>query len=613
MTPSVQNFMTHPPLRRTALTALAMLTFAACSAPHQDQTTTPSAGGNTVTTQTASPTPQADQQKVTGDWLVSHLTSDPEQLNPLTSNDATAASVLGHIFESLLNRDPQTLTLRPLLAAGLPKISDDHLSYTFTLRDDARFSDGQPVTAEDVLFSIKAIKCETVNAPFTRVYYASITDAQLVGPNTIRFTASEPYFKNQEVLGGISILPKHYYDPDGNLDGVTVPQLDSSDPAVATKSKAFGDHFNRAYARNPMGSGPYLFTEWSTGERVVLDRNPNYWGNEHADIERPHIDRLMMKIINNTASALVSLKGGELDTMSLDPLQTLRETDSKRFKEGYKKLSFYSPGYTYIGWNHDHPIFSDRKVRRAMTMLADRQGMVDTILFGLGTVVDSPIYRFRPEYDESLVPPKFDPKGALKLLDEAGWSDHDGDGILDKQIDGKLVPFSFELKINSGNEPRKSVALTMQDELKRHGIRVKIRELDWTIFLDAIRKHNFDAMILGWAMSVNPPDGFQIWHSSQIENRGSNHISFRNDRVDQILEDYRREFDAGKRSAMYQEFQQILNDEQPYTFLFMRKSTVAYQRRFQNVEALPIGGPVSDRWWVPADMQRYGSGAKPSS
>ncbi len=588
-----------------ALPALfVLLTLGACSPPAKKQ----AAQDNNRNAVVANSEHKADNTapRQTGDWLVSHLLSDPEQLNPLTSNDATASAVLSHIFESLLDRDPEKLTLRPLLSSGLPAISEDKLNYTFTLRKGAKFSDGTPVTVDDVLFSIKAIKCEYVNAPFTRVYYASITNAEKVGPDSVRFTAAEPYFLNESVLGGISILPKHYYDPNGDLDGITVKQLAESDPAVAEKAKAFADHFNRAFSRNPMGSGPYVFKEWSTGERVVLERNPDYWGYAHPELEHPSIDRLVMKVVNNTAAALVTLKAGDLDLMGLDPLQALRETSGGKFKKNFNKLEFYSPGYTYIGWNNEHPIFSDVRVRRAMTMLADREGMVNTILHGLGTVVNSPIYRFRPEYDETLTPPPFDPKAAEALLAEAGWKDTDGDGLLDKVIDGKKTPFAFEMKINSGNEPRKSVALTMQDQLRKYGIAVTIKELDWTIFLDAIRNRKYDAMILGWAMSVNPPDAYQIWHSSQAENRGSNHIAYRNKRVDEILETYRREFDAEKRTALYKELQQILNAEQPYTFLFMRKSVTAYHKRFRNVEALPIGGVVTDRWWVPAALQKYG-------
>jgi len=238
--------------------------------------------------------------------------------------------------------------------------------------------------------------------------------------------------------------------------------------------------------------------------------------------------------------------------------------------------------------------------------------MVKTILFDLGQVINSPIYRFRPEYDESLVPPPYDPAAAEKLLTERGWTDSDGDGIRDKVIDGRKTPFSFEIKINSGNEVRKSVALTVQDELRKHGIEVKIREIDWTIFLDDVQGRRFDAVVLGWAMSVNPPDAYQVWHSSQIANGGSNFIGYHDERVDQILTEYRRTFDEPKRIALYKEFQQILNRDQPYTFLFMRKSVLAYQRRFQNVKALPIGGVVVSRWWVPKALQKYGTAQAPT-
>jgi peptide/nickel transport system substrate-binding protein len=295
--------------------------------------------------------------------------------------------------------------------------------------------------------------------------------------------------------------------------------------------------------------------------------------------------------------------------MGLDPLQHLRQTSGAKFTDRFAKLTYYSPSYTYVGWNNASPIFRDPQVRRAMTMLTDRQALVKTILFDLGTVIDSPIYRFRPEYDEDLNAPPYDPAGADRLLDAAGWVDTDGDGIRDKEIDGRRVPFSFEIKINSGNEVRKSVALTLQDSLKSHGIDARIREIDWTIFLDDVQNRRFDAVVLGWAMSVNEPDAYQVWHSSQIANGGSNFIGYRNARVDAILTAYRREFDLEKRKALYKEFQEILNRDQPYTFLFMRKEVLACERRFQNVEALPIGGVDTNRWWVPKALQKYGAAA----
>jgi peptide/nickel transport system substrate-binding protein len=239
-----------------------------------------------------------------------------------------------------------------------------------------------------------------------------------------------------------------------------------------------------------------------------------------------------------------------------------------------------------------------------MTYLTNRKQIVQTVLFGLGEVVDSHIYLFRPEYDKSLVSYPFDPKKAIALLNEAGWKDTDGDGILDKLIDGKQVPLSFEIKINAGNAVRESVALVLMDELKNHGIAASVRQLDWTIFLNDVKNHQFDAVVLGWQMSTTDPDAYQVWHSSQAANKGSNAISYKNAHVDEILEQYRREFDPQKRIELYKEFQQILHDEQPYTFLHVRKTVSAVHRRFQGVEVFPDGLRPID-WWVPAAKQKY--------
>ncbi len=546
-----------------------------------------------------------------GDWLLRHMLSDPEQLNPLTSNDSGASAILQYVFQGLLTRDPRSLELKPLLAESRPAISDDKLSYTFMIRKDATFQDGHPITGEDVLFSIKAIKCPLVNAPFLRVYYNSVVDARLVDDFSIQFVTKEPYFLNESVLGGIDILPRHYYDPEDLLKNVTVQELNQGGAGLSEEVKRFANDFNKNFSRNPMGSGPYKFLKWETGQEVLLERNDGYWGKGKPGIDQTFLYLFRFRVINNMDAALVSLKSGGLDTMSLQPLQHLKQTGSGRFQEQFQKFIYFSPGYTYIGWNNNHPIFRDKRVRKAMTYLTNRNQMVKTILSGLGQVVDSPIYYFRPEYDKTLKNTPYDPKKALGLLREAGWRDTDGDGVLDKVIDGKKVPFRFEIKFNSGNPTRKSVALILQDELKKHGIVAKVRQLDWTIYLDDVRNHRFDAMILGWGMSVNDPDAFQVWHSSQSANKGSNMISYKNERVDEILEVYRREFDFNKRVELYREFQRIVHEDQPYTFLFMPKSVSAVQRRFQGVEVLPIGGLRALEWWVPLEAQKYTS--KPSA
>jgi peptide/nickel transport system substrate-binding protein len=567
-----------------------------------DRGEAPSTAGDQPKSQSAAP--RDSGTPVSGDWLIMHSSSDPEQLNPITSSDATASEILGYIFETLLMRDPRTLELKPLIATDRPKISDDKLSYTFTIRRDVYFQDGRPLTGEDVLFSIKAIKCPLVNAPFLRVYYNSMVDAQLLDTHTVRFVTKEPYFLNESQLGGIAVLPRHYYDPDDLLKAVTVRELTKDPAQLPEVVKRFADNFNRNYNRNPVGSGPFKFSDWKTGRTVELVRDPNYWGNGKPGIDQVYLDRLRYRIVNNPDAALVTLKSGGLDAMSLTPVQHTRGTGSERFKREFEKFQYFAPSYSYIGWNNTHPIFKDKRVRQAMTYLTDRKQMAKTILFGLGEVVDGPIFFFRPEYDKTLHNYPYDPQKALGLLKEAGWADTDGDGILDKTIDGRKIPFRFEFKVPSASTTGKSIILVLQNELRNHGIMASVRELDWTIFLDDVKNHKFDVVIMAWAMPATEPDEYQVWHSSQAANKGSNHISYKNARVDQILEDYRREFDPKKRVELYREFQRILNDEQPYTFLFARKTVTAVDRRFRGVEIYPAGlRPLE--WWVPLAAQKY--------
>ena len=371
-------------------------------------------------------------------------------------------------------------------------------------------------------------------------------------------------------------LPRHYYDPENLLARVSVKQLAQDPQKLPPEVRQFGDQFNKNNSRNPMGSGPFKFASWKTGREVELIRDENYWGRGKAGIDQVYLDRLKFRIINNADAALIRLKSGSLDFIEgLQPVQYVRGTSSQRFKQEFQTYEYYAPTYTYIGWNNDHPIFRDKRVRQAMTYFTDRRQIVKSVLFGLGEVVDSPIYLFRPEYDRALVSYPFDPKKAVELLNQAGWRDSDGDGVLDKEIDGKRIPLRFEIKVNSGNAVRKSVALVLLDELKKHGIAASVRELDWTIFLNDVKNHNFDAVVLGWAMASTEPDAYQVWHSSQAANKGSNAISYKNlAGRREFSKTYRREFDPQKRIEMYKEFQQILNEEQPYTFLYMRQAGV---------------------------------------
>ncbi len=548
-----------------------------------------------------------------GDWLVQWILSDAENLNPVISNDATSDAILGQIMSSLTTVHPQTFEQVPVVAAELPRVSHDHLTYAYRIRQDATFSDGKPVTVEDVLFSMKVIKNPEVDSPFLRNYFQSVVDARALDYETVEFRCAEPYFRNDIILGGMSILPRHFYDPQGELESLTVADLAKWDSIAAAKKEhaiRFAASFNKDFHRRVLGAGAYVLADPArdlvTGERVVLRHRPDFWAPGEPLKGDGYADRIFYRVINNPDAALVALKAGTLDTMGLSPLQHLKQTSTPGFEKRFAKQIGYTPTYIYIGWNQLRPFFRDKRVRQALSHFVDRDRIIEKVLFGFGENINSPVYKFSPEYDRDIPDRKFDPARGRRLLDEAGWVDHDGDGIRDKLIDGRTTPLRFEIISNSGNTTRRNVGLLTVGEMKRAGIDVAFREVDWSILLGAVEKFDYDAVILGWQFSANDPDLYQVWHSSQAVPGGSNHVAFKNAEADRILVEYRKEFDKERRIRLYRRLQEIIHEEAPYTFLFMQKGISAYDRRFRGVVWYPSGRALVNEWWVPIAEQRYG-------
>jgi len=500
-----------------------------------------------------------------GDWLVRRIGAEPATLNPVTATDVYESTINGYVYESLLERDNRTLDLVPLLADSY-EVSPDRLSYLFTLRDGVKWQDGKPLTSSDVVFTFKTVKDESVDAPHLRSYYRSLEKIEALDARRIRFTFSEPYFKSLEMIGGMSIIPQHIFST--------------------------GDFNTHPAGRSPMGSGPYRFVRWETGKEITLEKNKDYWG------EKPFLDRIVFKIITDETVALQVLKRGEMDLMALTPVQWVKQTEGRKFSRTFDKHKYYLPGYSFIGWNGRRPVLSDPKVRRAMTMLLDRDSILKNLRYGFGRVVSGNFFYESPDYDRTIEPWPYDPAKAAALLDEAGWVDSDGDGIRDK--DG--VPFRFEFTMTSGSQFADQMSTILKEELTKVGIEMSIRPLEWALFTKMLDDRNFDAVIMGWSLPVEA-DPYQVWHSSQTE-KGSNFIGFTNREADLIIEEARVTFEKEKRVQLYRRFHQIMHEEQPYTFLFVNESLVAVDRRFESVNVYPLGLDTSE-WWVPAKRRKY--------
>jgi peptide/nickel transport system substrate-binding protein len=296
------------------------------------------------------------------------------------------------------------------------------------------------------------------------------------------------------------------------------------------------------------------------------------------------------------------LKAGEVDANPrVLPIQYAQQTSGAAFDQQFVKGTYSIPVYYFIGWNHERPFFKDKRVRQALTMLVDRPQIIQTLQFGLARPTASSFYLGSSELNTSIQPLPYDPKRAAELLDEAGWIDRNNDGVRDK--DG--VPFRFELLGSSSSTLTEQLMPILKESFRKAGIETTERRIEFTVFINNMRDHRYDAGLSGWAGDlINDP--YQIWHSASIANRGSNYISFRNAESDRLIEEARTEFDAEKRKQIYLKWQELIHEEQPYTFLFYPEQPMAYGRRFRNVRLLPIR-PGYDllEWYVPKSLQKY--------
>jgi peptide/nickel transport system substrate-binding protein len=502
----------------------------------------------------------------TGDSLVEGTIGEASTLIPLLATDASSHAVAGQIYNGLVKYD-KNLNIVGDLAESFT-ISTDGLTITFHLRSGVKWHDGAPLTSRDVLYTYQV----TID-PKTPTAYAedfkqvkSITAPDLL---TIRVTYDSP-FAPALASWGVSILPAHL------LEGKDI-----------TKSPL---------ARNPVGTGPYRFKEWISGQKIVLEVNKDYFEG------RPYIDRYIYRIIPDSSTMYMELKAGAIDLMTLSPVQYTRQTASKSFTSRFNKYRYPSSSYLYMGYNLRHPLFGDKRIRQAMTAAINKEELIQGVLFGMGQKAVGPIVPDRWAYNPAVKDIGYDPKRAAVLLAQAGWKEKNSDGILVK--DGK--PFKFTILTNQGNQQRLMTAQIIQQRLRQVGIDVKIRIVEWAAFLkEFVNKGNFEVVLLAWSISQDP-DMYDIWHSSKTNIGELNFVGYKNPEVDRLLIEGRSTFDIEKRKRAYFRIQDILADEQPYTFLYVPDSLPVVSSRIRGVEPAPAGiGHNQIRWYVPKNEQVY--------
>lgn len=523
----------------------------------------------------------------TDETLFLQLDGSPNTLNPLFVSSMYEFTVVDVLYAGLFTFDKDMKWMLNEDVTESYEESDDYTEFIVKIKPGLTWHDGEPFTAHDVVFSWKQILDPQVPCQTQKPTVEPIKECVAIDDLTIKFVQPEPLATRQWNLL-FPIIPRHLYEKDK-----------ANHPDLKT-----GDYYI-AHARNPIGNGPYRIVEWKENDKIVMDRWEGYKG------KKPYFKRIVFRIIPDSNMSLLAFEKEEIDVVErLSAQQFSRETNTDSFtKVGYKAWGVqWSLGY--IGWNMDgsNPFFADKKVRHAMTHSLNIPLILDKLYYNLATKCYGMYHPASWMYNPEVKLLAYDLDKARTLLDDAGWLVDEDDGWRYKEIDGKKVRFEFTLLTPQGSPTAPQISAIFQEDLKRIGVEMKTRTLEWSAFLEKIRKHEFQAEIAAWGTGTDPDTGWNLWRTKEYET-GRNYGGYSDERVDELFVLGRQEFDFEKRRKIYQEIHKILYEDQPYTWIYNSPILSAINKRIGGVQFSPRGifnfYPSFYAWWVPKGQAKH--------
>ncbi len=520
-----------------------------------------------------SPTAATDPKQIPGYAVGGEFTelfeAQPAKLTPYISSDVYSTRVNDRVFESLGKFDPRTLKMVGELADGW-QIDPDGLWIRAHINPLAHFSDGQPVTSEDVRYTyMDFINNPLIEAERTRSTQDNLKDVKVIDEHTVEFIFKEPLFTNILIAFGNPILPKHYY-------GTFEPSQINQSTGMMMGSGQF------RLEKLPKNADD-LKNQWTPGQDVVLVRNEQYWATPAP------LASLRFRTIKDDLGRLVAYRNGEGSMMvpTSPQFNKIMKEELEFEKTNYAlKWTNMRCGYSFIAWQcglragKNLTPFADKRVRRAMTMLLDRDKMIRDIWDGIGIVSKGPVNPESPGSDPSVKALPFDMEKAKALLAEAGWIDRDGDGILENEKGDK---FTFEYTYATGGEISERIARFVKDSFAKAGIVMSTRPVDWSRYQELLKLRDFDAITLAWGNNAPESDPRQIWHSESMKEGGDNFTQWSSPECDMLIEKGRRAMNEAERMQVWRQFEACVAEDQPYTFIRVVPWLRFVKRDFGNV------------------------------
>ncbi|MBP9189302.1 MAG: hypothetical protein KBF51_07155 [Chitinophagales bacterium] len=537
----------------------------------------------------------------TDNVVVNHWIGDPDNIHPTNGRTSARSWLLNLTYNYLLTGDAINLTLAPDLAVALPTVSDDGLSFTYELRSDAKWDDGSPITVADIIFTYKVNKCPLIENAMQKSYMENLQTITVDASNPQRFTMvmKRPYVQSIAFTTNLAIIQQKFYDPNGVLNNYSFEQFNNTEFANTADApiKNWCTEFNNGKYGNDItlfnGSGAYKVTSWERGQSMILEKKQNHWSTNIADkqnFQTAFPDKLIFKIITDANAQTLELKSQDIDVSVWLSTQNVIDLEKdSNFIKNYNYVFARNYNFNYIGLNmkpdgvKHKKIFDDINVRWATSYLIPTDDIINIVYSGKAEQWNAAIPPFKDGYNHDLPLVKYNFEKAKQLLAEAGWTDTDGDNILDKVIDGKKEKLQIEFIFSMGGKFIEQMAEMVAGELRKAGYEVTLSQMDLSTLAGKVSQHDFDMYMGAWAGSFLPEDYTQLWHTSSWANGSSNYTGFGDAQTDALIDSIKTTVSDSLRLPMVKHLHKIIYDEQPYIMIFSSSRKIVIHKRFGNV------------------------------
>jgi peptide/nickel transport system substrate-binding protein len=460
--------------------------------------------------------------------------ANPSRLNPILATDSSSSEIAGFLFNGLVKFDKDSSTIIGDLAKEF--YYEDDTTLVFKLYKNVTWHDGEKFSAKDVLFTYKTLISPKIVSPYSSAF-RFVQSVEVVDEYTLKVKYKQPYFKALETWM-MGILPEHILKNEENL-------------------------MNSKFNTNPIGTGAYKLHQLEHSKNIILVAYENYFK------EKAKIDKISFHVIADPMTRFLMLKSAELDVGSIEPMQYERQLNPDFFD----KFNIYediSHSYTYLGFNLRREKFKNPKVREALSVAIDRQEIVNILFFKHAKVCTGPFLPRTKAFNPDVKAPTQNIQKAKELLKEAGYDDKN--------------PFTFEIVTSNSSAIRPYAAQIIQHQLKKAGVIVTLRVMEWQAFLNMVVFPNkFDSVLLGWGLSPTP-DPYLFWHSDNDKKGGFNLVGYKNPKIDKMIEESQSIIDREKLSKLWREMFKIIVKDNPYLFLYIPNSITTVNKNIKNVE-----------------------------